>query len=40
MIKEIQLLKPDKFKYIFLGMGEFHTEKVSSCLSWKRFGEN
>ena len=31
--KEIQLLRPDEFKNIFLGMGGFHTEKiVLACL--------
>ena len=26
--KEIQLLRPDEFKNIFLGMGGFHTKKI------------
>ena len=31
--KEIQLLRPDEFKNIFLGMGGLHTEKiVLACL--------
>ena len=31
--KEIQLLKPDEFENIFLGLGEFHMEKiVFACL--------
>ena len=31
--KEIQLLRPDEFENIFLGMGGFHTEKiVLACL--------
>ena len=31
--KEIQLLKPDQFGSIFLGMGPFHMEKiVIACL--------
>ena len=28
MAKEIQLLRPDEFDNIFLGLGGFHTEKV------------
>ena len=31
--KEIQLLRPDEFRSIFLGMGSFHTEKtVLACV--------
>ena len=28
LTKEIQLLRPDEFNNIFLGLGGFHTEKV------------
>ena len=28
LAKEIQLLRPDEFDNIFLGLGGFHTEKV------------
>lgn len=32
--KEIQLMKPDQFSNVFLGMGGFHMEKiVLACLS-------